>query len=89
MTGASGHPAEAHNGSFFSHAYKYFLHSCVEVLLIIPTAEKHLCECQEEQGPSEVIEIWKWMEGQMLTGRWRRVRSVHLIKVKSSGTTER
>ena len=21
------------------------------------TAEKHVCECQEEQGPSEVIEI--------------------------------
>ena len=42
LTGASGHPAEAHNGLFFSHAYKYFLHSCVEVLLLIPTAEKHL-----------------------------------------------
>ena len=27
------------------------------VLLLIPTAEKHLRECQEEQGPSEVIEI--------------------------------
>ena len=57
MTGASGHAAEAHNGSFFSHAYKYFLHSCVGVLLLVSTAEKHLCECQEEQGPSEVIEI--------------------------------
>ena len=57
MTGASGHPVEAHNGSFFSHAYKYFLHSYVGVLSLIPTAEKHLCECQEEQGPSEVIEI--------------------------------
>ena len=57
MTGASGHPAEAYNGSFFSHAYKYFLYSCVGVLLLIPTAEKHLCECQEEQGPGEVIEI--------------------------------
>ena len=57
MTGASGHPAEAHNGLFFSHGFKYFLHSCVGVLLLIPTAEKHLGECQEEQGPSEVIEI--------------------------------
>ena len=57
LTGASGHPAEAHNGSFFSPCYKYFLHSCVGVLLLIPTAEKHLWECQEEQGPSEVIEI--------------------------------
>ena len=42
LTGASGHPVEAHNGSFFSHGYKYFLHSCVEVLLLIPIAEKHL-----------------------------------------------
>ena len=57
MTGAFGHPAEAHNGLFFSPYYKYFLHSCVEVLLLIQTIEKHLCECQEEQGPSEVIEI--------------------------------
>ena len=57
MTGAFGHPAEAHNGLFFSRVYKYFLHSCVGVLLLIPTAEKHLRECQEEQGPSEVIEI--------------------------------
>ena len=57
LTEASGHPAEAHNGSFFSHGYKYFLHSCVEVLLLIQTIEKHLCECQEEQGPSEMIEI--------------------------------
>ena len=24
LTGASGHPAEAHNGSFFSRCYKYF-----------------------------------------------------------------
>ena len=57
MIGASGHPAEAHNGLFFSYAYKYFLNSCVGVLLLIPIAEKHLCECQEEQCPSEVIEI--------------------------------
>ena len=57
LTGASGHPAEAHNGSFFSRCYKCHLHSCVGVLLLIPTAEKHLRECQEEQGPSEVIEI--------------------------------
>ena len=56
MTGASGHPAEAHNSSFFNQGYKYFLHSCEGALLLIPTAEKHLCECQEEQGPSEVIE---------------------------------
>ena len=57
LIGASGHPSEAHNGSFFSHGYKYFLHSCVGVLLLILTAEKHLCECQEEQGPSEVIKF--------------------------------
>ena len=57
LTGAFGHPEEAYNGSFFSWCYKYFLHSCVGVLLLIPTAEKHLRECQEEQGPSEVIEI--------------------------------
>ena len=57
LTGASGHPAEAYNGSFFSPCYKYHLHSCVGVLLLIPTAEKHVCECQEEQGPSEMIEI--------------------------------
>ena len=41
LTGASGHPAEAHNGPFFSRCYKYFLHSCVGVLLLIPIAEKH------------------------------------------------
>ena len=57
MTGASDHPVEAHNGSFFSWCYKYNLRLCVMVLLLIPTAEKHLKECQEEQGPSEVIEI--------------------------------
>ena len=57
MTGASGHPAEAHNGSFFRLSYKSKLHSCVESLLLIPTAKKHVCECQEEQGTSEVIEI--------------------------------
>ena len=57
MTGASDHPAKAHNGSFFNQCYKYFLYSCEGVLLLIPTAEKHLCECKEEQGPSEVIEI--------------------------------
>ena len=56
MTGASGHPVEAHNGSFFSPCYKYHLYSYVGVLLLIST-EKHLKECQEEQGPSEVIEI--------------------------------
>ena len=42
LTGASGHPAEAHNGLFFSRCYKYFIHSCVGVLLLIPIAEKHL-----------------------------------------------
>ena len=57
MTGASGHPAEAHNGSFLNGVYKCFLHSCVGVLLLITTAEKHPLECQEEQGSSEVIEI--------------------------------
>ena len=57
MTGASGHPTEAHNGLFFNQGYKYNLHSCVGVLLLIPIAEKHLREFQEEQGPSEVIEI--------------------------------
>ena len=57
MTGAFGHPVEAHNGSFFNQGYKYFLYSCEGVLLLIPTAEKHLRKCQEEQGPSEVIEI--------------------------------
>ena len=46
---ASGHPAEAHNISFFSPCYKYSLHSCVRVLLLIPTAEKNLRECQEKQ----------------------------------------
>ena len=56
LTGASGHPAEAHNGSFFSRCYKYSIPSCEGSLLLIPTAEKHVCECQEEQGPSEVIE---------------------------------
>jgi len=25
--------------------------------LLIPTAEKHVCECQEEQDPSEVFVI--------------------------------
>ena len=29
LTGASGHPVEAHNSSFFSPYYKYSLHSCV------------------------------------------------------------
>ena len=57
LTGTSGHPTEAHNGSFFSQCYKYNLRSCVGVLLLIPTAEKHLRECQKEQGSSEVIEI--------------------------------
>ena len=57
MIGSSDHPAEAHNGSFFSRCYKYNLCSCVGVLLLIPTAEKHLRECQEEQGTSEVIKI--------------------------------
>ena len=57
LTGASGHPAEAHNGSFFSRCYKYHLHSCVGALLLITTVEKHVGECQEAQGPSEVIEI--------------------------------
>ena len=57
LTGASGHPVEAHNGLCFNRVYKYFLHSCVGILLLIPTAEKHLCECQEEQGPSGVVEI--------------------------------
>ena len=57
LTGASGHPAEAHNGLFFSPCYKYHLHSCVGVLLLIKIAEKHLRECQEEQGSCEVIEI--------------------------------
>jgi hypothetical protein len=61
LTGVSGHPVEAHNGSFFSPCYKYFLHSCVGALLLISTAEKHPWECQEEQGPSEVIEIWESM----------------------------
>ena len=42
LTGASGHPVEAHNGSFFNRVYKYFLHSCEGVVLLIPTAEKHL-----------------------------------------------
>ena len=28
-------------------------------LLLISTAEKHVCECQEEQGPSEVFVIWE------------------------------
>ena len=42
LTGASGHPAEAHNGSFFNQGYKYFLHSCEGVFLLIPTVEKHL-----------------------------------------------
>ena len=42
LIGASGHLAEAHNGLFFSRCYKYHLHSCVGVLLLIPTAEKHL-----------------------------------------------
>ena len=42
LTGASGHPAEAHNGSTFNQGYKYFLHSCEGVLLLIPTAKKHL-----------------------------------------------
>ena len=30
---------------------------CVELVLLIPIAEKHVCECKEEQGPSEVIDI--------------------------------
>ena len=57
LIGASGQPAEAHNGLFFSRCYKYFLHLCVGALLLISTAKKHLRECQEEQDPSEVIEI--------------------------------
>ena len=56
LTGASGHPTEAHNSSFFRLSYKKKLHSCVESLLLISTAKTHLRECQE-QGPSEVIEI--------------------------------
>ena len=57
LTEASGNPAEAHNGSFFNRCYKYLIPSCEGVLLLISTAEKHVCECKEEQGPSEVIEI--------------------------------
>ena len=41
LTRVSGHPAEAHNGLFFNQMYKYFLHSCEGVLLLIPTIEKH------------------------------------------------
>ena len=57
LTGASGHTAEAHNGSFFSRCYKYSTPSCEGVLVLIPIAEKHVCECKEEQGPSEVLVI--------------------------------
>ena len=42
LIGESGHPVEAHNGLFFNRCYKYFLHSCEGILLLIPTAEKHL-----------------------------------------------
>ena len=42
LIGASGHPAEAHNSSFFNQGYKYFLYSCEGVLFLIPTVEKHL-----------------------------------------------
>ena len=57
MTGASGHPTEAHNGSFSVVCINTSSIRVWGVLLLIPTAEKHLCECHEEQGPSEVIEI--------------------------------
>ena len=72
LTGASGHPVEAHIGLFFSRCYKYNLHSCVGVLLLIPTAKKHLRECQEGQGPSEVIEIRE------------SKRETSLVKIESS-----
>ena len=57
MTGASGHSAEAHNGSFLAVVINTTSAHVWGVLLLIPTAEKHLRECQEEEGPSEVIEI--------------------------------
>ena len=41
LTGASGHPVEAHNGLFLMRVYKYFLYSLEGLLLLIPTAEKH------------------------------------------------
>ena len=72
MTGASDHPVEVYNSLFFSRCYKYNLRSCVGVLLLIPIAEKHLKECQEEEDPSEVIEI---EESQ---------REPSLVKIKSS-----
>jgi hypothetical protein len=82
MTGASRHPAEAHNGLFFSPCYKYHLHSCVGGLLLIPIAEKHLRECQEEQGPSEVIEIWKFQrEPSLVRSRVAKCASTLLIRL--------
>ena len=67
---------------FFSPCYKYFLHSCVGVLLLIPTAEKHLWECQEEQGPSEVIEIWESQrEPSLVKARVAKYASILLIRL--------
>jgi hypothetical protein len=81
LTGVSGHPVEAHNGSFFSPCYKYFLHSCVGALLLISTAEKHPWECQEEQGPSEVIEIWESQrEPSLVRSRVAKCASTLLIR---------
>jgi hypothetical protein len=82
MTGASGHPVEAHNGSFWTWVYKYFLYSCEGALLLIPTVEKHRWECQEEQGPSEVIEIWESQrEPSLVKARVAKCASTLLIRL--------
>ena len=82
MIEAFGHPVDAHNGLFFDQGYKYFLHSCEGVLLLIPIAEKHLWECQEEQGPSEEIEIWESQrEPSLVRSRVAKCASTLLIRL--------
>ena len=48
----------------------------------IPTAEKQPWECQEEQGPSEVIEIWEFQrEPSLVRSRVAKCASTLLIRL--------
>ena len=50
--------------------------------MLIPTAEKHLRECQEEQGPSEVIEICQSKrEPSLVKARVAKCASTLLIRL--------
>ena len=57
LTGASGHPVEAHNGSFLAYVINTTSFRVWGYFCSFQQLRKHLRECQEEQGPSEVIEI--------------------------------